>query len=171
MHGGVPQPRSIAQIRRIPAPFDPSGDSVRTEPRESGDREASELVADLLWPNPAGMLEESTCGGSAEGESAVRGVLAGNGLTHVLRAHNSMVEGVSVGKDARDIAICSTSIVGWERKRRLRDRDFEMGTRCVDAFWSMGKPSMRLTVRTEDWRRETSAIMRLWRRGVRISRN
>ena len=91
---------------------------MRTEPRESGDLEASELVSDLLWPSPAGMLGESTCGGSAEGESAVRGFLAGNGLTHVLRAHNSRLEGVSVGKDARDIAICSTSSVGRGEKEK-----------------------------------------------------
>ena len=90
-------PRSIAQIRRIPAPFDPSKDSAQSEPRESGDLETSELVADLLWPRPAGTGEEGACGGSGEGESAVRRFLAGNGLTHVLRGQDSTMEGVSVG--------------------------------------------------------------------------
>lgn len=63
-------------------------------------------MSDLLRPSPAGGL----------GEGAVWGFLAGNGLTHVLRAHNSTVGGVSAGKDAHDIAICSTSSVGRGEK-------------------------------------------------------
>lgn len=142
VHGGIPRPhrdqspRSIAQIRRIPAPFDPSRGSAQSESRESVDLEARELVSDLLWPTSAGIREkegESVRSGSLGGESAVNGFLAGNGLTHVLRAHEATMEGVSVGKDARDIAICSTSSVGMNREKGIIERDFETETRSADA--------------------------------------
>lgn len=79
-------------------------------------------MADLLGARPA-VLREGVS--SREEESAARVFLAGNGLTHVLRGEETVREGVSVGRDARDIAICSSSSVGKKKRRERKERRSE----------------------------------------------